>query len=128
MIISTAVIISGCAENNNKGKFIHGNATVENLEIQIIESNPVKVNITVKGYRPDACTEFDKIVNKRENNIFHISITTIKSADVTCENLPYFFEEVIPIEASGLNPGIYYVTANGVNGSFEITANNNTAK
>ncbi len=127
MIILTVVIISGCAENN-KDKSIHGNATVENLEIQIIESNPVKVNVTVKGYRSDACTEFDKIVNKRENNIFHISITTIKSADVSCENLPYFFEQVIPIETNGLNPGIYYVTVNGVNGSFELTANNNTAK
>ncbi len=119
MVISTAVVISGCAENN-KGKFIHGNATVENLEIQILESNPVKVNVTVKGYRPDACTEFDKIVNKRENNVFYISITTIKSADATCENLPYFFEKVIPIETNGLNPGTYYVTVDGVNGSFEI--------
>ncbi len=120
-------IISGCTENN-KVKFIHGNATVENLEIQILESTPVKVNVSVKGYRPDACTDFDKIINKRENNVFNISITTIKSEDVTCENLPYFFEKVIPIETNGLNPGIYYVTVNGVNASFEITADNNTAK
>ncbi len=119
LIISAGVIISGCNESD-KVKPIYGKAVIEDVEIQTLESNPEEVNVAVKGYTPDACTQIEKIDTKRENNHFNISITTTRSPDVTCDNLPYFFEKTIPLETQGLNTGSYYVTVNGENASFEI--------
>ena len=123
VIIVAFIILSGCAENH-KDKFIYGNATIEEIDILILESFPVQVNIIVKGYLPDSCTEIDKIVKNRDENIFSITITTIRPADVVCEHLPYFFEEVIPLDVYGLRAGVYNVTVNGASGSFEFTVDN----
>ncbi len=120
------IVFSGCTENH-KEKYIYGNATIENIDVQISDSIPDKINVTLKGYLRDSCTEMDKIESKREKDIFYISIKTIRPANLTCENLPYFFEKVISLDTQKLSPGIYYVMANNMNSSFEIKADGNSS-
>lgn len=105
---------------NNKEEYIYGNATIENLNIQILDSNPYKINVTVNGYLRDVCTEMDKIGSTREQNYFYISIKTIRPEGKACENLPYFFEKVVPLDTQKLSPGVYYVMVNNMISSFEI--------
>ena len=127
VLIIISIFIGGCVENN-KVKYIYGNATIEDFEIKILESAPVEGNITVRGYLPDVCTEIDKIDTKREKNVFYITIRTIRPEDAICENELYFFEKAIPLNARELSPGVYYVMVNGMNGSFEIRLDSNLSK
>lgn len=125
ILLIFSIFINGCIENN-KVKYIFGNATIENIDIQSPESFPVEINVIVNGYLPDACTELDKIETIREKNVFFINIKTIKPIEAICENQPYFFQEVVPLKAQNLSPGIYKVIVNNINGSFKIDANNNS--
>ncbi len=126
------VISSGCTENikseNNKSKYIYGNATIENIDIKILRSFPVQVNVTANGFLADSCTSFDKIIKEKKENIFFVTITTVRPSDLNCEKEPYFFEKEIPLDTNGLDGGVYIVSVNGVNGSFEINADNNVSK
>ncbi len=127
IILIISIFISGCAQNNN-AKYIYGNATIESIELQKLKSFPSEINVFVSGYLPDACTEFDEIETKQENNIFYITIKTIKPVDEVCENQPYFFNKNIPLNTKELSPGEYTVIVNGMNGSFNTTANSNSSK
>ena len=123
-------MLSGCIDKNNDHKayngneFIFGNATVENIEIQILESFPVQVNVIVKGYLADNCTEIDRIIEFRDENTFYINIKTKRPADVFCTQVIRPFEETITLDVDGLNAGVYEVNVNGVLGSFELTMDN----
>ncbi|HUW67086.1 MAG TPA: hypothetical protein VMW20_03460, partial [Candidatus Nanoarchaeia archaeon] len=86
--IIAMVMISGCTQNNEEnnkdlqtptpdftadstltgtmipedGKFIYRNATVEEIQIMILESFPVQINVVANGYFPDRCTKIDQII------------------------------------------------------------------
>jgi putative hemolysin len=48
------------------GEMIHGEAVVETIDILILESFPVQVNVVARGYLPDGCTEIDEIHQERQ--------------------------------------------------------------
>lgn len=128
ILLIFSIFVSGCADNNNKIKYIYGNATIENIDIQIPESFPVEINVIVRGYLQDVCTDFDKIEIKREDKVFFINIKTIKSIDAICEDQPYYFERVIPLEAQNVSPGVYNIIVNNINGSFVINEDSSSSK
>jgi len=51
--------------NNNTGKLIYGNATVENIGIMVLESFPVQIKVNASGYLPDGCTRIDEITEEK---------------------------------------------------------------
>ncbi len=110
--------------NNNTGKFIYGNATVDDIKIIILESFPVQVNVNVKGYLPDSCTKIDRVTKEKDGNTFLIRITTIRPADAICTQVIVPFQEVITLDVYGLKAGIYTVNVNGVKGTFELGIDN----
>jgi len=44
-------------EDNGIDEFIYGNATVESIEVVVLESFPVQINVNASGYLPDSCTK-----------------------------------------------------------------------
>lgn len=111
-------------ENNDTGKLIYGNATVENIEIMILESFPVQIKVNAKGYLPDGCTRIDEITKEKKDNTFLISIKTVRPADIFCTEVIVPFQEVISLDVYGLKAGIYTVNVNGLNGTFELVTDN----
>lgn len=63
--------------NNNTGKFNYGNATVESIEIMVLESFPVQIKVNARGYLPDGCTKIDEITKEKKDNTFSISIKSL---------------------------------------------------
>lgn len=132
LVLITLVMASGCAEEevndtqvpNETEEFIYGNATVQEIDILILESFPVQINVVAKGYLPDGCTEIDQIITNREGNTFNVQITTKRPADAICTQAIVPFEEVISLDVYGLEAGVYEVDVNGVKGSFELTVDN----
>ena len=134
------VALSGCVDNgqnnidngteeptegqNSGEEYIYGLANVERIDILILESFPVQVNVIAEGYLPDGCTEIDEIETEREGNVFNITITTKRPKDAICTQAIENFSETIPLEVQGLSAGNYTVNVNGVTGSFELTVDN----
>ncbi len=110
--------------NNNTGKLIYGNATVESIEIMVLESFPVQIKVNASGYLPDGCTMIDGITEEKKDNTFLVKIKTVRPADTFCTAVIVPFQEVISLDVHGLKAGIYTVDVNGVNGTFELAADN----
>lgn len=144
--IIALVMFSGCTQNNEEnnkdmqtptpdstptgtmvsddGEFIYRNATVENIQILILESFPVQINVVAKGYLPDGCTKIDQIIKNREGNTFFVTITTKRPADAMCTMAIVPFEEVISLDVYGLEAGDYEVNVNGIIDSFTLDMDN----
>ena len=108
-------------DNDN---LIYGTAVVENIDILILESFPVQVNVIAKGYLPDGCTEIGDIAKVRDGNTFTVTVGTIRPADAMCTEAIVPYEEVIPLDVYGLKAGTYDVIVNSVSESFELTIDN----
>ncbi len=144
--IIALVMFSGCTQNNqvnNKdmqtptpdstptgtmasddGEFIYRNATVENIQILILESFPVQINVVAKGYLPDGCTKIDQTIKNREGNTFLVTITTKRPVDAMCTMAIVPFNEVISLDVYGLEAGDYEVNVNGLVDSFTLEIDN----
>lgn len=110
--------------DNNTGKYIYRNATVESIEIMVLESFPVQIRVNATGYLPDPCTKIDEITKEKDGNTFLITIKTVRPADTFCIAVIVPFQEMISLDVYGLKAGIYNVDVNGVKGTFELETDN----
>ena len=100
-----------------------GLASVDEIEILILESFPFQINVTASGNLPDPCTEISEVLQKKEGNTFFITIKTYRSPGF-CIQVLAPFEEIIPLEVYGLPAGTYIVNVNGVQGTFDLEVDN----
>ncbi|MEA2020928.1 MAG: hypothetical protein U9N08_00460 [Candidatus Caldatribacteriota bacterium] len=98
-------------------------ATVEEIDIMILESFPVQVHLVASGYLPDPCTKIHQITQEREDYHFFVTITTYRSPGA-CIQIITPFKEIIPLEVYGLPAGTYTVEVNGVQGTFNLEVDN----
>ncbi|VVB96993.1 Uncharacterised protein [uncultured archaeon] len=110
--------------DNKTGKYIYGNATVERIEIMVLESFPVQIKVNARGYLPDGCTRIDGVVKEKEGNTFLVTIRTVRPADAFCTQVIVPFQEVISLDVYGLKAGKYNVDVNGIKGTFELRTDN----
>jgi inhibitor of cysteine peptidase len=103
---------------------IEGPAKVNDIQIVVLESFPVQVNVVVHGEFPDSCTEIGKVTTTREGSIFIVTIITRRASDAVCAQVITPFERVIALDVVGLKKGIYTVEVNGVRDTFELQADN----
>jgi hypothetical protein len=106
------------------GSDMPGTAAVESVEILILESFPVQVNVVARGNLVDACARIDQVLQERDGNTFRVTITTLRPAAVVCPEGQVPFEKVISLDVYGLPAGMYAVTVNGVSGTFELAVDN----
>ena len=106
------------------GEVIIGEATVESMEVLILESFPVQVNVQVSGYLGDGCTELGAIDTERVDDTFNVTVHTERPADAICTQQLVAFEETISLDVQGLEAGTYTVDVNGVTGTFTLDVDN----
>ena len=139
-LVSLSLVLVGCARateappqgeptsttpsDAQEAKVITGTARVEAIEILILESFPVQVNVVARGNLPDGCTTIDRIEQERDESVFVITITTVRPAEQMCTEALVPFEEVISLDVAGLKAGTYTVDVNGVRDTFELTVDN----
>lgn len=99
-------------------------ASVDSIEILILESFPVQVNVRARGDLPDGCTIIDTVDTARTGTTFNITITTLRQTGEICTEALVPFEETISLDVLGLSAGTYAVNVNGINGSFTLQVDN----
>ncbi len=100
-----------------------GLALVDEIDILILESFPVQINVIARGNLPDPCTEISEVLQEKEGNTFFITIKTYRSPGF-CIQVLAPFEEIIPLEVYGLPAGTYTVDVNGVQDTFDLEVDN----
>ena len=100
-----------------------GLASVDEIDILILESFPVQVQVIARGNLPDPCTEICQITQKKEGNTFFVTIKTYRPPG-PCIQVLAPFEEIISLEVYGLPAGTYTVDVNGVQGTFDLEVEN----
>ncbi|WP_420644204.1 NBR1-Ig-like domain-containing protein [Candidatus Leptofilum sp.] len=99
-------------------------AAVDSIEILILESFPVQVNVRARGDLPDGCTTIDNVETTQQGTTFNINITTLRQTGELCTEALVPFEETISLDVLGLSAGTYAVNVNGINGSFTLQVDN----
>ena len=100
-----------------------GKADVQNVEVQVLQTQPIQANAIARGMLPDSgCTTIAGVTQTRNGNTFTIVLTTKKDPNVMCGQMLTPFEYVIPLEVAPLIPGFYIADVNGVEGYFDLPA------
>jgi inhibitor of cysteine peptidase len=120
--VSTNQPTQGPTPSGPTGKV--GRANVESLDIKILESFPVQVQVTIKGTVSDACTTAGPIEQGRDGNSFLITVGANRPADAMCAQVITPFEQTIALDVAGLKAGTYAVEVNGVTETFQLAADN----
>ena len=132
-LLIAAVMVAACGAQPTRtppvgktppGGVIRGEAVVETIDILILESFPVQVNVVARGNLPDGCTEIDEIGQERSGKAFEVTIPTARPADAACTQALEPFEKTISLDVHGLPAGSYGVDVNGATGAFELAVDN----
>ncbi|MGB2783196.1 MAG: hypothetical protein WBC45_04565 [Atribacterota bacterium] len=119
LITLIAIFITGCFYILPTTGF----ASVDEIEILILESFPVQINVAARGNLPDPCTEISEILQKKQGDAFYVTIKTYRSPGF-CIQVIAPFEEIIPLEVYGLPADTYTVDVNGVQDTFDLEVDN----
>ncbi len=112
-------------QDEDEGRvYLYSVAGVDEIEIRLMESFPVQVNVVARGNHPDGCTEIDEAQVQREGNLFRVTLTTRRPADRMCTEALVPYEYVFPLDVEGLRAGEYTVDVNGVVGTFTLEVDN----
>ncbi|MCP5097827.1 MAG: hypothetical protein GY943_19950 [Chloroflexi bacterium] len=103
---------------------IRANAPVDSIEILILESFPVQINVRAQGELSDGCTTIDDVTTTSSGNTFDTTITTLRESGQLCTEAVVPYEELIPLDVNGLPAGTYTVSVNGITGSFTLAVDN----
>ena len=101
------------------------NVYVDSMQINIMESFPLQVSVTVNGNFPDGCTSI--VGSKAEvvdNSTFVLSIFTERPEDMMCTMALVPFAETIILDVYGLPAGTYLVKGFGLETSFTFEVDN----
>lgn len=106
------------------GEDVIAPAVVDNLEVLLLESFPVQVQVVARGALPDSCTTLVDATVQRQGNTFQVLLNTRRPAEAACATVLTPFEQVIPLDVVGLKAGVYTVDVNGLPATFELQVDN----
>jgi inhibitor of cysteine peptidase len=100
------------------------NAYVDEIDVLILESFPVQVNVVVRGMLPDGCTYLDEFDVVQDGNTFNITVWTIRDPDAICTMALVPFEETVSLDVEGLPAGEYTVVVQDQTETFTLDIDN----
>jgi hypothetical protein len=120
------VLLCACAGNRaleEDRAYQLGVAAVESIDVTVHRERPVSVDVTVSGRLPDPCTLIYRTQQERRSSGITVTLTTRRESGASCEPEPRPFQRTISLDIHGMPPGLYFVSVNGVSGTFQILAN-----
>jgi inhibitor of cysteine peptidase len=97
---------------------------IESLEILMLESFPVQVQVIVRGQLPDACSYIEMVEQGYGGSHFTVTLFNARHPNMRCAPQPTPFEENILLDVLGLDAGVYTVNIHGVEETFELPVDN----
>ena len=99
---------------------------VADVEIRYLETNPVQVELVIRGTLPDQCKyDFYSVETRADQNV-KVSLDGIHPTDNSClqteQNIEYVLRlgRDMPESGRGFSPGDYKLTVNNYQTSFSI--------
>ncbi|HEX5839931.1 MAG TPA: hypothetical protein VFY26_18995 [Anaerolineales bacterium] len=100
---------------------VTGMANVLDVEIQVLETQPVQAIAVIHGQLPDAgCTTVASTDQVQAGNILNVVLTTTTDPVALCTQALTPFEQTVSLNVSSLAPAVYTVNINGVEQSFYL--------
>jgi hypothetical protein len=121
---SAPTLTPGAADDGQSGGVTQGVARVDAIEVLILESFPVQVQVVARGNLRNGCVTIASVDLVREGQTFRVTIGTEWPTDVACTEALVPYEETISLPVSGLTAGTYAVDVNGVRDTFELSVDN----
>ena len=98
-------------------------APVESIDILVLESFPVQINVLINGYLPNPCYEITQIEKHREGNTFYVKLM-MKDSGLVCIQIIQSYQEIVALDVYGLSADTYYVDVNGIVAIFTLDVDN----
>ena len=98
----------------SEGDYLERVALVESIEVRILESLPVQVDVVIEGNFRDGCSEIGEITQDVQDGRIAITVTTWRPEDAMCTQALEPFTETYRLDLEGIEPGTYTVDVNGV--------------
>lgn len=98
-------------------------APVESIDIFVLESFPVQIDVLINGHLPNPCYQIARIENNQYGDTFYIKVF-MKYNDLNCIQVIKPYKEKVALNVYGLVAGIYQVNVNGVVSSFTLNTDN----
>lgn len=95
-------------------------ATVTEISVAVLESDPVQVEVGVVGYMANPCIELNTAVSRKGNTFYVVVGETPLQTLVACAQVIQPFELQIPLDVKGLSSGGYLVMVNGDSIEFDL--------
>jgi inhibitor of cysteine peptidase len=99
-------------------------AMVDEIDVLILESFPVQINVVVRGNLPDGCTYLDEFDVQQDGSTFEMIIWTVRDPEAMCTMALVPFEETIPLDVLGLEAGEYTVVVQDQSINFTLDVDN----
>lgn len=102
-------------------------ANVTEVDVVLLESFPVQINVMVKGEMPDSCYELGDNTQRLIGDTFSVNLKMQKSSDpeLMCAQAITPFDTTISLDnVVGLSAGEYTVNVNGVEKTFTLDVDN----
>jgi inhibitor of cysteine peptidase len=116
---SIAVACAGMRGMEADRAYQLGLAQVERIDVRVMQ-RPIAVHVDVYGMLPDTCTKIEGSDQQRFGSGFDVTLATRRESREGCVEKPRPFEKRIMLQVANLPSGLYSVTVNGVQGSFQI--------
>ena len=98
-------------------------APVESIDILVLESFPVQINVLINGYLPNPCYQITRIEKNQDEDTFYVKVF-MKYNGLICIQTIKPYEETVALDVYGLVAGTYQVDVNGVIDSFTLDVDN----
>jgi hypothetical protein len=95
-------------------------AQVDKVEIRISQTEPIQVDVTVRGNFSESCATLIEPQTSYASNTFSIQVMYESPIDRGCAQILTPFEQTIQLDTAGLEPAIYTVVVNGVSATFTL--------
>ena len=103
-------------------------APIDDVKVNIMESNPPQIGVYIKGGLPDGCTTFHDIEIVREGSTINIKVTTQRPRGVSCPAVYTNFEKNVNL-GSDFTAGVTYtLKVNNHTTTFETSGGSTIAK
>jgi inhibitor of cysteine peptidase len=116
--------IIGDQEGSEGANMDAGIVYLDAMAINLMESFPVQVSVTLTGNLADGCTKLQSIESEREGQTFTILLEAKRPAGQMCTQALVPFEETVSLDVYGLPAGEYTVMAGDLTESFTLEMDN----
>ncbi len=123
-LLFLAGLLAACSVLAHDGE--PAGAQVDEVDVLVLESFPVQVDVLIRGTLPDGCTAIDRVeqVFDPDENTFWIDVSMVRRSDEGCTQALVPFQEAVSLDVYGLRAGAYTVVVSDLRDTFMLEVDN----